>query len=204
MEMEFERIRTALDIEDEKRELILKLGRRVIRYCSDSIKMLHRGELEKSKDCLNQARELFTQINAAKKDLDNTNVINSLQVTYQEYTEAWLFLNYLERRNLLSYDDEIFKKVEIPVHCYVLGICDFTGELSRNFLDVLRNKDIKKATDIFEFIQNIYHNLITLDYPGGLVPGMRRKVDVVRMILEKSRNTLTQAVIISNLPNLDK
>ncbi|MFW9995414.1 MAG: hypothetical protein ACFFD4_25485 [Candidatus Odinarchaeota archaeon] len=198
MEEEFDRIRAALDTEDEKRELILKQGRHIIRYCSNSIKKLHRGDTEGGKTDLEEARQLFKQINDAKKELNNSNVMNSLQVTYQEYAEAWLFLNFLEKGDLLSFNDDLFKTVEMPVHCYVQGICDFTGELSRKFLDILRAKDIEKASEIFEFIQDIYSNLVSLDYPNGLVPGLKRKTDVVRMVLEKSRTTLTQAVIITD------
>jgi len=198
MENEFEKVRKILDIEDERREQVLRKGRRVIRHCSDCIKMLHRGELDEAKKSLIQAGDLFKQINEAKQDMKNTNVLNSLQTTYQEYAEAWLFLDYLENGSLLPSDDPVFMEVKMPAHCYVLGICDFAGELSRKFLDTLRNKDIKEASAIFDLIQDIYSNLVTLDYPNGLVPGMKRKVDVVRMVLEKARNTLTQAVVISD------
>ncbi|MHA1169275.1 MAG: hypothetical protein ACTSRU_15720 [Candidatus Hodarchaeales archaeon] len=184
-----------MDEEDQKREVILRFGRQVIRNCSDSIKKIHRGDIAGAKEKLEQASKLFNQINEKKEHLLNTNIHSSLQTPYQEYAEAYLLLYFIEHRKLISSTDKVFTEVQMPHHCYVLGLCDFGGELGRMFLDVLRKGNIDEANDVFEFLQEIYINLISLDYPNGLIPGFKRKVDVVRFVLEKARNTLTQAVV---------
>ena len=195
MEEEFERLRSRLDEEDRKREVILKKSRLIIRYCSDSIKMLHRGDIPGAQERLEQVRELFNQVDTATYRSTTTNTRGILQTPYQEYAEAIFFLNFLEQRKILSITDEIFVEVGMPDYCYALGLCDFAGELGRMFLDVLRTGNIEEENKVFDFLQDLYSNLIALDYPNGLIPGLKRKTDVVRFVLEKARNTLTQAVV---------
>ena len=40
----------------------------------------------------------------------------------------------------------------------------------------------------------IYENLIIFDFPSGITPGLRRKCDVARGIIEKTRGELTMAL----------
>jgi translin len=43
-------------------------------------------------------------------------------------------------------------------------------------------------------MEDIYELLMSFDYPDAILPGMRRRQDMVRGVLEKTRGDLTTAL----------
>ncbi len=43
-------------------------------------------------------------------------------------------------------------------------------------------------------MEQVYATLITFDFPRGLTPGIRRKTDVARGIIERTRADLSTAI----------
>ena len=71
-------------------------------------------------------------------------------------------------------------------------MADLVGELRRYCLEHLRESSaLSEANRAMEVMDDLYDNLITLDYPSGLIPGVRRKTDVARSLVEKTRGDLT-------------
>jgi predicted translin family RNA/ssDNA-binding protein len=61
-------------------------------------------------------------------------------------------------------------------------------------LDALREGDVKKGEKCLETMDEIYVELMTMDEAYMLVPGLRRKCDVARRIIETTRGDITQEV----------
>jgi len=57
-----EKARKTLAVKDAARERALPLSRDAIRYCSDAIRAIHRGEFEKGKGLLDTARLLLSDL----------------------------------------------------------------------------------------------------------------------------------------------
>ena len=51
--------------------------------------------------------------------------------------------------------------------------------------------DIEVAEQALQVMDEIFGQLVTLDYPNALVPGIRRKTDLIRNLLERTRGDLT-------------
>ena len=82
----------------------------------------------------------------------------------------------------------------MPPVDYVLGLGDVVGEFRRLALDALREGDVKKGEECLQTMDEIYIELMALDEAYMLVPGLRRKSDVARRIIEATRGDITQEV----------
>jgi len=112
-----------------------------------------------------------------------------LDVAYQELAESVNLLSLIEQGVFTPPED-----YGIPTRAYLNGLADTVGELRRASLDLLRRDDIKKAETLLGFMEEILEDLQTFDYPNALVPDLRRKCDVGRALVERTRGDLTRAV----------
>mgnify|MGYP006298487795 FL=1 len=108
---------------------------------------------------------------------------------------------------VIFYEIIVNGKYPSPQECgiklidYAYALSDVVGELRRRILKNIREEDLDVAQDIFDIMNEIYQQLFTLDYPGGLIPGLRRKIDVARSILAKTEGDLTMS---TNIVKLNK
>ncbi len=107
----------------------------------------------------------------------------------QEYSEASIFLTLIEDSRFITP-----KEINVPSVDYVLGLADVVGEYRRSALDALREGDAEKGEKCLEIMDEIYIELMALDEAYMLVPGLRRKCDVARRIIESTRGDITQEV----------
>jgi translin len=77
---------------------------------------------------------------------------------------------------------------------FVLGLADVVGEFRRLALDALREGDVAKGEKCLQTMDEIYVELEALDEAYMLVPGLRRKNDISRRIIESTRGDITQEV----------
>ena len=189
----FNDIRSQVEKDDESREKIIKLSRSAIRKCSESIRAVHRRELNLASDMIESTKNDLLEI----VSILPTNGLfeNNVSIAFQEYIEALELFHFVsndsnESSPLLSLKF-IQESIPIPYVAYLHGICDLVGELRRFTLDSIRLDDIKAAERSLNLMDEIFSQLITLDYPNALVPGIRRKTDLIRNLLEKTRGDLT-------------
>ena len=107
----------------------------------------------------------------------------------QEYSEANIFLGLIEESRFVT-----SKEINVPSVDYVLGLADVVGEYRRLALDALREGDAEKGEKCLKTMDEIYIELMALDEAYMLVPGLRRKCDVARRIIESTRGDVTQEV----------
>jgi len=107
----------------------------------------------------------------------------------QEYSEANIFLKLIEESRFISPEE-----INVPSVDYVLGLADVVGEFRRRSLDALREGDVKKGEECLQTMDEIFIELMALDEAYMLVPGLRRKSDVARRIIEATRGDITQEV----------
>lgn len=181
----FEVIRKELDIKDEAREKILVATRKLIRASSEIIKHLHRAQVTDSGVKLKEAAQQLKEINEYEKTHPNLFFTGSVLTAQQEFVEAKLFYSLVAGIDLNSITPESLNIRALP---YLLGMADLCGELRRLILTNIKIDAYENAEEILEWMINIYENLMTLDYPNGLIPGLRRKIDVARGLIEKTRS----------------
>ncbi len=185
----FDTIREEIEADDFVREKILPLTRTAIRNCSESIKQSHRGDFDKAKMSLEEANSLIKQ---AKTELAKSEYLaksHIIDTAYQELAEAANVLSILERGEITT--PSVY---DIPSRAYLTGLGDTIGELRRAVLENLRENRVERAVALLSSMEIIFENLNDFDFPNALIPDLRRKCDVARNLIERSRGDVTNAV----------
>jgi translin len=80
---------------------------------------------------------------------------------------------------------------------YLNGLAEAATELRRFILDILRRPDgdsaqaSAEAERLLNWMDAIYDELVTFDFPDAITGDLRRRTDVVRGVLERTRGDLT-------------
>jgi len=182
-------LRNEIDGDDAVREKTLPLGRKAVRKCSESIKMTHRGKFEEAESLATEAHQIIVEVSKGMSDSDFMIRSKGLDVAFQELAEAVNLLSLMKHGKFTP-----AVEYEIPARSYLNGLADTVGELRRASLDLLRHDDVEKAETLLGFMEEILEELQAFDYPNALVPDLRRKCDVGRALVERTRGDLTRAV----------
>jgi translin len=172
-----------LEAREKEQDRILATTREIIRHCSNSIKLMHAGELKEAKTELSHIEKKLSPISKTK-------VFDYLlEQTYQEVAEAHLLLAAVERKELPG-----FRELSMPFEPYLLGLCDLVGELRREMLECLKRGKKKDAEYYFDLMNAIYDELVPLRFSNSLLPNFRKKQDVARGQVEQARSELVRAM----------
>ncbi len=193
-----DRVDKVLDEKDKVREQAIKMSRDIIRVSSDIVTLVHSGNTEGAAQLVNKLKDIvvgFSKLVEPHSELRHSGFVNN---ALAEYVEAMMFFNFVVKGRVPTLE-------ELGVHYvpYLLGLCDFVGELRRHVMDLVRVGSFDRAFEILELMEGIYEILRKLDYPDALVPGLRHKVDVMRRLIDdikmflvdlKSRRELSEAI----------
>jgi translin len=174
----FESVKTDLDMLDEKREYLLPITRDIVRLCSEIIKSVHRNEFDQIENQIEQIKQLISSIKEKADDALQGMGKNYMSIVNQEFTEAVTFYSLIKKDELPHYTE-----IGVTPYEYLLGLSDLIGELKRMILNKIRNDDIVNAEKLYEHMEKIHEQLFGLDYPSGLLPGFRKKIDKTRGLL---------------------
>ena len=91
--------------------------------------------------------------------------------------------------------------IDLKIHPlnYILGLSDVIGELRRFALDNIRNSQVEDLNEILEKMDELYTYLFAIDYPSAITQDLRRKVDIARSIIEKTRGDISLAIQMDDL-----
>jgi translin len=83
--------------------------------------------------------------------------------------------------------------VEAPA--WLNGLAEAASELRRNLLDRLREGDLERGEALLVLMEDVYDALVAVDLPDALSGGLRRTVDALRAVLERTRSDVTTTVL---------
>lgn len=172
------------------REQALTASRAIIRMSANSIRAVHRGEFEKARDMLDEAKSVR---DAAVKALEgHADIYHAgfLHDAQKEYAEARTTLALLSGGSIPEPEE-----LGVEYAAYLNGIAEAVGEMRRMVLDRLRAGKYDGCEEILKGMDDIYSVLVTIDYPDAMTGGLRRTTDQTRGILEKTRGDLTMAIV---------
>jgi len=181
-----EEIRTELDAKNEARDEALITCREAIRFCANSIRSIHRGELEEAARLLNEARVRVRETANELKEHPDLYYTGYVQDAQKEFAEAEVMHAIIQRRRIPSH-----RELEIEVAPYLNGFAEAISECRRAILDLLRSGNMTKAEELLKVMDDAYYMLVSLDYPDAITGGLRRTMDTVRAVLERTRGDLT-------------
>ena len=182
------KIRQSFEAKDAAREKVLPICREVIRFSSLSIRALHREELDKSQELLNSARKLLDEAEDALSDGVDIRT-GFLLDAQKEYAEGSITLALVKGNQLPTPED-----LRIDEASFLLGMAEAVGELRRYLLDKMRTGDLSRGEEFLSDMDDIYNELVTLDFPDAITHGLRRTTDAMRGVLEKTRSDLTLTI----------
>jgi translin len=191
-------LRQRFDALHESREGALANGRKVIQLASRTIKHIQRRELEPAKSLMSELQELALGGDDALAACPQIRFAPYHQDALKEYVEAFALMAMVMKEDVPSADD---LRVEAPA--YLNGLCEAASECRRYALDEMRAGRADEARRLCDLMEDVYDELVTFDYPDALTSNLRRNVDALRAVLERTQSDLavtgTQLELIEEL-----
>jgi translin len=189
-------VKEELTQKDSVRENAQQNMRKATSLSKQSILLIHQKKYEKARKSIEDAKEIISKLQGSAKEYPSIIYSGMFSAALQEYAEANIFQGLIQDARFVTPAE-----VNVPVVDYVLGLADVIGEYRRLVLDVLREGDAEKAEECLKTMDEVYIELMAMDEAYMLVPGLRRKCDVARRIIETTRGDVTQEVRRKSLEN---
>ncbi|MCJ7631991.1 hypothetical protein MUP77_06310 [Candidatus Bathyarchaeota archaeon] len=160
------------------REDTITASRRVTILSKQAVMAVHLKDLEDASSKLEEARRILQNLEgrlATHPDLRR----ESTNIAYQEYAEGRVFKDIASGLDFPSPSD-----LKIPTISYVLGLADAVGEFRRSAVEALTHGELQEAEASLNRMEEIYNELLPLEFFYSLAPELRRKVDVARHLIE--------------------
>ena len=189
-------ITTDLKAVEERREKLIKGTRDVIMLCSKSIVALHNEKYADASQRAGKAKELLNEL----RQTAQTDLYRYIIVAETELVEASALQAIISGSSIPS-----IQTLNVHGNSYILGLLDCVGELKRLVYDRMRNGKSDDAENLFVLMEQIYIMLFPFAAYDNIVQGVRRKLDVARMLIEDTRAAITEdARRITMLDAIDK
>jgi translin len=189
-------IRERLDKKDLARENALKTSRQIIRECRSAIASLQKGN--DAGENMERARKAHAQLKKMLAGFPDLLSAGYAVDAEQELAEAEILASCTCGKEAPSPEE-----IGVEDEAFVLGMADSIGEMRRLLLDRLMKDDVEAAGLMLGKMERFFNMLMTFDYPDALI-ATKRKQDVARGLVEKSRGELAMATQMSRLrKNLD-
>jgi translin len=171
------------------RENALQNMRKATSLSKQSILLMHQKKYSKARKSIENAQEIVSKLQGLAKEYPDIIHVGMYSAALQEYAEANIFQGLIQESRFVAPEE-----INVPAVDYVLGLADVIGEYRRLVLDVLREGDAEKGEKCLQTMDEIYIELMAMDEAYMFVPGLRRKCDVARRIIETTRGDITQEV----------
>lgn len=174
---------------EKHREIAIRSSREITRSSKRIIHSIHDGEsdINEMKNISELVRNLVLEIKEEPSLLYTGPASDALG----EYAEAMILNKILVDGSVPSYED-----LGIDERSWALGLADIVGELRRIVLKNLMNGNVEKAVDVYELMEDVTDGILMFDVPDAIVP-MRRKQDIARGVMERTRSDIATAVVMS-------
>ncbi len=188
------RVRANFEEKSAARDRALHNSREVIRLAANSIRAVHRGEMDAARGLLAHGRSLLEETGRSlgpHPDIFHAGFVHDAQ---KEFAEANLTLALVAGEPLPGPEE-----LGVGFAAYLNGAGEAVGELRREVLDRLRFGEAQRCEELLAAMDDIYSVLVTIDFPDAMTGGLRRTTDSVRGILERTRGDLTLALLQASL-----
>jgi translin len=182
-------VKTELEQKERMREDAQNSMRKATSLSKQSILHVHQKRYSEARKLIEKAKEVIVELEKTSQTCPEIVQAGLFDAARQEYSEANILLSLIEESRFVTPTE-----IQVPPMDYVLGLADVIGEYRRLALDALRESDVKNGENCLRTMDNIYVELMALDEAYTLVPGLRRKCDVARKIIEITRGDITQEV----------
>lgn len=187
-------LRADLDAANAARERALPSCRMVVRHCGGAIRAVHRLEWDRAEELIEAATSELRSAQEVLAPHPEVAYAGFLGDAEKEYAEARLTLALVGGHPLPPSG-----AVGVQRSSWLKGLAEAASELRRHLLDRLRAGELDRGEELLGVMDDVYDTLMTLDYPDALTAGLRRSVDALRAVLERTRGDVTTTVLQARL-----
>jgi len=179
-------IRNAFERKNKIRDEALTQSRNLTRHAARAIRAIHREDTTLAREHLNEADQLAAHLRQGLAKDPDLYFSGYAQDALKEYCEAHLTLAIITNEPWPSPDD---LQVEYPT--YLNGLSEVVGELRRRIMDIMRQGHSQEVERLLDVMDEIYAQLVTMDFPDAMTYGLRRRTDIARSIIERTQADVT-------------
>jgi len=183
------RLQQTMEAMDTAREKALIAARQLTRASANAIRAVHREEFTEAAAILSQAEEHLHTLQQTLKEWPSIYYSGFAQDAQKEYAEARLTYAFLQDNPLPTPEE-----LGVEPAPYLNGLAEATGELRRHIVDAIRQGRVTHSERWLAIMDEIYCLLVTFDYPDAVSLGLKRRLDLMRGVLERTRSDLTTAL----------
>ncbi|MBZ0287905.1 MAG: haloacid dehalogenase, partial [Anaerolineae bacterium] len=167
-------IRAAFIAKNSARDEAIARSRELIRHCAEGIRAIHRREWDKADAKLSAAAQAAAEMRAGVAAYPDLYHSGYTQDALKEVVEAFCTRAIVRDLPLPSP-----QSLEVEEAAYLNGLAEAATELRRFILDTLRREDPNQAEAerLLEWMDDIYDQLVTFDFPDAITGGLRRQTD---------------------------
>jgi len=181
-----EQVHQVFETLNQARDNALLQARQLTRLSAQTIRAIHRSEMEEAARGLEEAGKLAVSLREMLAEFQQLFYAGYTQDALKEFAEASITYAVINNEPLPTP-----ASLNIDYATYLNGLAEVTGELRRRCLDILRQGYSEEAERLLGWMDEIYNLLVTVDYPDALTSGLRRQTDLVRGIVERTRGDMT-------------
>jgi translin len=176
------------------RETALVSCRRVIRAAGSSIRAIHRLDADAAGDLADTAEVALREAQRVLAPFPAVGHAGFLHDAEKEYTEARAVAALVAGGPMPTPAE-----LGVAASAWMRGLAEAASELRRHLLDRLRQGDVERGQSLLVAMDEVYDALVVVDYPDALTNGLRRTLDALRAVLERSRGDVTTTVLQTRL-----
>ena len=177
----------ALRSEEEAAELALSRSRAIIRKTKTAIHGLHNGR--RDAELIDSISSDLAGLVEALEGHPRLQYGPQVEDAMMEFAETVIYDYALLGRDIPAYTD-----LDVTPSAWVSGLGDAVGELRRDMLTALTEGDFERARTIFSTMERLSDDLMSFDVKDSVAP-VRRKQDICRGLMDKSRGEIATAGI---------
>lgn len=170
------------------RDQAINQGRQIVRLSANAVRSTHRGDHVAADQLLDQASALLTPLLDAVRPFPEVFWAGYTQDALKEYAEARITAAIVRDEPIPAPDT-----LGVADPAYLNALAEAASELRRQVLDHLRAGNVARATHLLEVMDGVYAALMLVDFPDAVTGGLRRTVDALRAVLERTRGDVTVA-----------
>lgn len=183
-------IEAELDRAHAARELGLPACRRVIRLAGSAIRSVHRLRPDEAAETLAAAEVELRAAQEALAPFPELVHAGFLHDAEKEFVEAAAVVALVGGLPVPGPGD-----LGVGGAAWMRGLAEGASELRRHLLDRLRDGELERGEALLGTMDDVYDVLVAVDHPDALTHGLRRTLDQLRAVLERSRGDVTTTVL---------
>jgi translin len=181
-----EKVRLAFEARTAARDQALAQTRLLTRACSNAIRAVHREEWPLAEEHIAAAKAMAQVLRTELAPYPDLYYSGYTQDALKEYAEASLTYALVRQTDLPAPAD-----LGVEASTYMQGMAEAGSELRRRCMDLLRHGHSAEVERLLALMDDIYSELVTMDYPDGVTGGLRRLTDLLRAVTERTRGDIT-------------